>query len=127
MKRIFIAVGSEALKGVANLVKRLCEENLFKRFDDRYIAIDSDGGKIDAFNAIGSRLHTSRVKGFVLQIDPDADGTVEKTFSKSWVARQVPAGGVGGDRTISGKAMSIVRKIWNDTDLALGEGLSPED
>lgn len=127
MKRIYIAVGSEALKGVANLVKRLCEENLFKRFDDRYIAIDSDGGKIDAFNAIGSRLHTPRIKGFVLQIDPVADGTVEKTFSKSWVARQVPAGGVGGDRTISGKALSIVRKIWNDTDLALGEGLEPED
>lgn len=127
MKRIFIAVGSEALKGVANLVKRLCEENLFKRFDDRYIAIDSDGGKVDAFNAIGTRLHTPRVKGFVLQIDPVLDGMVEKTFSESWVARQVPAGGVGGDRTISGKALTIIRKIWNDTDLALGEDLAPED
>ena len=39
MRRIFIAVGSESLKGVTALVHRLCEENLFAQFDDRYIAI----------------------------------------------------------------------------------------
>ena len=66
MRRIFIAVGSESLKGVTALVHRLCEENLFSQFDDRYIAIDSMSSEVAAFNALGVRLHTDRVKGFTL-------------------------------------------------------------
>lgn len=115
MKRIFIAAGSEALKGVTALVKRLCEENLFGRFEDRYVAIDSMPSEVAAFNALGTRLHTPRVKGYVLKIS-DGDGDVERSFQPSWTAKAVPAGGVGGDRSVSGKAAEFIRKTWDEIE-----------
>lgn len=124
MKRIFIASGSESLKGVMALIKRLCEENLFGRFDDRYVAIDSMPSEIDAFNALGTRLHTSRVKGYVLKISDD-DGNVEKSFQPSWTAKTVPAGGVGGDRSVSGKAAEFIRKTW--AEIENESPLEPDD
>ena len=126
MKRTFIAVGSESLKGLTALVHRLCEENLFNQFDDRYIAIDSMASEIAAFNALGERLHTDRVKGFTINIDSE-DDSIRRSFQPGWVAHDVPAGGVGGDRTISGKAVSFIQSLWNDTNLSLGTTLEPHD
>ena len=126
MKRIFIAVGSESLKGVTALVHRLCEENLFAQFDDRYIAIDSMASEVAAFNALGERLHTDRVKGFTIKIHPE-DDSVRESFQPGWVAHDVPAGGVGGDRTISGKAVEFLKSIWNNADLQIGTSLEPYD
>ena len=126
MKRIFIAVGSESLKGVTALVHRLCEENLFAQFDDRYIAIDSMASEVAAFNALGERLHTDRVKGFTIKINPE-DDSIKDSFQPGWVAHDVPAGGVGGDRTISGKAVEFLKSIWNNADLQIGTSLEPHD
>ncbi|MCQ2394664.1 MAG: tubulin-like doman-containing protein [Kiritimatiellae bacterium] len=126
MKRIFIAVGSESIKGVRALIKRLCEENLFNRFDDLYVAIDSDVEKIAAFNALGVRLRTSRVKGRRLEIGA-LDEAGKEILQSEWTAREVPAGGVGGDRNISAKAMTMIRDLWNDPELALLNGLAVDD
>ena len=126
MKRIFIAVGSESLKGLTALIHRLCEENLFNQFDDRYIAIDSMASEVVAFNALGERLHTDRVKGFTIKINPE-DDSVKDSFQPGWVAHDVPAGGVGGDRTISGKAVACLKSIWNNADLQIGTSLEPKD
>ena len=126
MKRIFIAVGSESLKGLTALIHRLCEENLFNQFDDRYYAIDSMASEVAAFNALGERLHTDRVKGFTLNIFP-ADETVRQSFQPGWAYQGVPAGGVGGDRTISGKAVELLKTIWNHPDFNLGVALGTED
>ena len=126
MKRIFIAVGSESLKGVTALVHRLCEENLFAQFDDRYIAVDSMASEVAAFNALGERLHTDRVKGFTIKICPE-DDSIRDCFQPGWVAHDVPAGGVGGDRTISGKAVEFLKSIWNNADLQIGTSLEPHD
>ena len=126
MKRIFIAVGSESLKGLTALVHRLCEENLFSQFDDRYIAIDSMASEVAAFNALGERLHTDRVKGFTLDIQEE-DDAVRKSFQPGWADHDVPAGGVGGNRAISGKAVEFLKKIWGNQDLQLGVTLEPRD
>ena len=126
MKRIFIAVGSESLKGVTALVHRLCEENLFAQFDDRYIAIDSMASEVAAFNALGERLHTDRVKGFTFKISPE-DESIRESFQPGWVSHDVPAGGVGGDRTVSGKAVGFLKSIWNNPDLQIGNSLKPTD
>lgn len=126
MKRIFIAVGSESLKGLTALVRRLCEENLFNQFEDRYIAIDSMAAEVAAFNAFAQRLHTDRVKGFTFNIVKE-DHAVKDSFQSGWVAEDVPAGGVGGDRTISGKAVGFLKEIWDNPDYGVGRDLEPDD
>ena len=126
MKRIFIAVGSESLKGLTALVRRLCEENLFNQFEDRYIAIDSMAAEVVAFNAFAQRLHTDRVKGFTFNI-VEEDHTVKASFQSGWVAQAVPAGGVGGDRTISGKAVGCLKEIWGNPDYGVGRDLQTDD
>ena len=126
MKRIFIAVGSEALKGLTSLVRRLCEENLFSQFDDRYIAIDSMVSQVAAFNALGERLNTDRVKGFTLNIRDD-DEAVRESFQPGWTVKTVPAGGVGGDRTISAKAVAFLKEFWDDANMHLGTDLKSRD
>ena len=126
MKRIFISVGSEGLKGLKELLSRLCVENLFDKFDDYYIAFDSMADAVEDFNRIRDKLRTSRIQGYILKIEP-RDHKVMESFQEGWAAREIPAGGVGGDRTTSGKAISTFRNVWHDTDLGLNNNLQPED
>ena len=126
MKRIFISVGSEGLKAQTELLNRLCMENMFDKFNDYYIAFDSMKSEVDGFNKIRDIQNTDRIQGYVLTIDPQ-DAVVEDTFQPGWAAQAVPAGGVGGDRTTSMKAVSSIKQVWTDPNLGLDHNLQPDD
>ena len=99
---------------------------MFDKFDDYYIAFDSMKSEVDGFNKIRDIQKTNRIQGYVLTIDPQ-DAVVEDTFQPGWAAKAVPAGGVGGDRTISMKAVSSIKKVWTDPNLGLDHNLQPDD
>lgn len=126
MKRIFISVGSEGLKALSELLNRLCMENMYDKFDDYYIAFDSMQSEVAAFNKIRDLQKTNRIQGYVLTIDKE-DSWVEKSFQPGWAAKAIPAGGVGGDRTTSMKAVSIIKQVWMDPNLGLDSQLQPDD
>lgn len=123
MKRIFISVGSEALKALTSLVGRLNEEGIFNQFNDTYIAIDTDQAVVSSFQKLQALYHTDRIRGTVLKIYPEKDNKVGKTYQPEWPWESIPPGGVGGNRAISAKAVAAIKDIWDP----LNETLAPTD
>ena len=125
MKRIFISVGTAGLRALSELIDRLRMENVFDSFNDYYIAFDSDQLYVDKFNSLARRLRSPRIKGY-LAVSDDQDFKATCAFRPSWT-RPIPAGGVGGDRTICSKAISCIKKVWMNSDLCLDEDLQQDD
>ena len=119
MKRIFISVGSEALKSLTALIARLNEEGIFNQFNDTYIAVDTDQAVVSSFQKLQALYHTDRIRGTVLKIFPDKDNKVQKTFQRDWPWESIPPGGVGGNRAISAKAAAAIKDIWEPLDRTL--------
>ncbi len=126
MKRIFISVGSEGLKALSELINRLRMENLFDKFNDMYMAIDSENDAVRSINKLRDSLQTNRVQGILMPI-LQSDHNVQVSFQDGFAATVVPPGGVGGDRRISGKATEIIRQVWNDPNFGLDANLQPDD
>ena len=120
MKRIFISVGSEGLKALVELINRLRLENVFNKFQDYYFAFDTDQTEVDNFNSLGKLQGTPRIKGFMVDTNEQEKNDI-KTF-RSWTVT-IPAGGVGGDRTICPKALTCIKKAWK----LVSNDLQPND
>lgn len=104
MKRTFISIGTSASGGVLKLIGKLREENIFSSFNDQYVAIDSDTSATSSFGKLKALANaTGRVRAIQLQYT-DEDNAIAPLFQAGWTWPQIPANGVGGDRSKSEKA-----------------------
>jgi len=104
MKRTFISIGTSASSGVLKLIGKLREENIFGSYNDQYIAIDSDTSASSSFGKLKTLAKTvGRVRAIQLQYTHE-DKTIAPLFQPDWTWPQIPANGVGGDRSKSEKA-----------------------
>ena len=104
MKRYFISVGSSASSGVLGLINKLRDENIFGRYNDVYIAIDSDTSYSSEFNKFEAlQKSTGRVRALRLKYT-DQDIAVAPKFKSTWIWPRVPTNGVGGERDKAEKA-----------------------
>ncbi len=112
-RRFFIAVGSSATEGLTELVKRLKYENVFDRYDDYYVAIDSailDDAPMKKLQQFA--VSCPRISTIELKLDKSTDNAAD--FQEAWSAiRDIPAGGVGGLRELSCKAIGWREELWH--------------
>ena len=125
MKRIFISVGSQGTKALQELINHLRDENMLDKFNDYYIAFDTDRTVIKDFNDIGIRTENEKIKGYELQIE--ASDAVTMKFQPAWTWRQIGIGGVGGDRRKARKAAAFFRNTWENPGLNLNANLQSDD
>ena len=108
-RKIFIAVGSSAIKGMSGIIDRLKEEGVFEKSGkDIFIGLDSDSERLKALTSLDA--DRSKIIGVQITLsnnDPHLDKT--RAFQPDWNALDISVSGVGGDRR---KSLSC--ESWKD-------------
>ena len=125
MKRIFISVGSQGTLALQELIRRLRDENMFDKFNDYYLAFDTDQSKLNEFRSAGFLANTDRIQGYQVEITPEDQNAT--AFNTTWVWTHIGPGGVGGEREQAKKAAECFRNVWNDPNLGLDSNLQADD
>ncbi len=99
-KKVYIAVGSSAVKGMMRLIRKYKEEGLFLNTRDSFIGLDSDRGQLRALEAMSP--DRAKVNSVMVRLnDSDASAKYARRFQPLWRRLEITGAGVGGDRTLS--------------------------
>lgn len=116
-RKVYVAVGSTAIKGMMSLIGRLMEESIYYQPDNRdlFIGIDSDKSVRDALG----RLDTDRKRILPVELALSSDSPEQKftqLFQDSWNNLSIGPSGVGGDRRRSFAALGWTG-FWDQAHL----------
>ena len=124
MKRIFIAVGSAGTRALKELIHRLRDENMFDKFNDYYIAFDTDYIIRDHFSEVRDRLKTDRIQGYDVELSPEDSAVMN--FNSDWCSSCLGPSNVAPAWMVK-RAAACIRNVWNDVNLGLDANLQPDD
>jgi hypothetical protein len=118
-KRVYVAIGSTAIRCMRKLIERCIEENLYQTPEHEavFIGVDSNRKELESLLQVDSdRRHIRAVQLALTSTDDTC--RVVRAFRADWTGLGIGEHGVGGDRRLSFAALNWTR------DERLGHELS---